>query len=74
LERNTLGMGGMKRIYDDLPILWIDDSWEEVTSTEDFLQKQWIELSAKLEKYDFRKLSKYYWLTFIKDMIPTDIE
>mmetsp|Transcript_50312 Transcript_50312/g.75172 ORF Transcript_50312/g.75172 Transcript_50312/m.75172 type:complete len:390 (-) Transcript_50312:66-1235(-) len=66
LERHP-GIGGLERTYDDLPILWVD-RWEDVT--QELLEQSWEELALKADTFNFDKLTRQYWLEFIRALIP----
>ncbi len=53
----------LDRLYEDLPVLVIDD-WEEIT--EEFLNKKYEEITSK--SYDIRKLYAEYWLDKIQSV------
>lgn len=62
---------GICPLYDDLPVLIIDDI-DEITH--EFLNKKFDEITENIEKYNWKKLTSSYWINKIKeDLDPKNI-
>ena len=63
---------GICPLYEDLPVLIIDDI-DEITH--EFLNKKFDEITENIEKYNWKKLTSSYWINKIKeDLDPKNIK
>lgn len=53
---------GFYRVYDDLPVLWVDH-FDNVTPT--LLESSYPKILARAKKYNFAKLTNQWWVDYI---------
>lgn len=57
---------GWHRTLADLPVAWID-SYENLTP--EFLEEEYVRLVAKAHSYNYKKLTRQYWIQLVKSSL-----
>ena len=59
---------GWYRNFDDLPVAWID-SYDNLTP--EWLENEYIRITKNPQRYKYEKLTKQYWIDFIKSKVES---
>lgn len=66
IERYHRPNDGWRRTLEGLPVLWVED-FSEVTPS--LLRAEYIKIASKASEYQFEKLTRQWWIQFIRSQI-----